>query len=218
MAKNKKVRVQLRKNMQSRTRDNDLTGRFHRDELGSAALPSSERVRAKGDLSRRRTIIAEDSGVGGAADDPNEAPRLAVDLDECRPGLVIRVHGLETIVETEDGRRVRCGVRRLLKSIAIDERNVIAAGDRVWFPPSGELQGMIEKVEPRNGIVTRGYRRREHVLAANIDQILIVSAFDEPGVKPSLIDRYLISAERGRVRPVVVLNKADLVTWLHISG
>jgi ribosome biogenesis GTPase len=49
------------------------------------------------------------------------------------------------------------------------------------------------------------------VLVANIDQVLIVSAFEQPGLKLPLIDRYLISAERGGVRPVIVLNKADLV-------
>ena len=45
----------------------------------------------------------------------------------------------------------------------------------------------------------------------DVDQVLIVSAFEEPGLKLPLIDRYLISAEMGGVRPVIVLNKADLV-------
>ena len=49
------------------------------------------------------------------------------------------------------------------------------------------------------------------MLVSNIDQILIVSAFETPGLKPPLIDRYLISAEKGGVRPVIVLNKSDLV-------
>ena len=70
---------------------------------------------------------------------------------------------------------------------------------------------MIEKVEPRRGTVVRGYRRHKHLLVANVDQILIVSALEEPGLKLPLIDRYIISAEIGGVRPVIVLNKADLV-------
>src|SRR5262249_16695627 len=105
----------------------------------------------------------------------------------------------------------RCAVRRLLKTLAIDGRNVVAVGDRVWFRPSGPDEGLIEKVEGRTGAITRGYRRREHVIVSNIDQVLIVSAFEAPGLKLPLIDRYLISAEKGGVRPVVVLNKADLV-------
>ena len=75
----------------------------------------------------------------------------------------------------------------------------------------GGDEGLIEKVEPRRGTITRGYRRHKHVLVANVDQILIVSALEEPALKLPLIDRYLISAEIGGVRPVIVLNKADLV-------
>ena len=60
-------------------------------------------------------------------------------------------------------------------------------------------------------MITRGYRHRQHVIAANVDVVLIVSALAEPGLKLSLIDRYLVAAEIGGVRPVIVLNKADLV-------
>ena len=73
------------------------------------------------------------------------------------------------------------------------------------------IEGQIEKVEGRRGTLTRGYRRREHVIAANVDQLLIVSALQEPGLKLPLIDRYLIAAEKGNIRPIIVLNKADLV-------
>ena len=86
-------------------------------------------------------------------------------------------------------------------------------GDWVWFRPgtSAGADGLIEKVESRRGVITRGYRHRQHVIAANVDQVLVVSAFAEPGLKLNLIDRYLVSAEIGGVRPVIVLNKADLV-------
>ena len=60
-------------------------------------------------------------------------------------------------------------------------------------------------------MITRGYRHRQHIIAANVDQVLIVSALAEPGLKLGLIDRYLVSAEIGGVRAVIVLNKADLV-------
>ena len=49
-------------------------------------------------------------------------------------------------------------------------------------------------------MITRGYRHRQHVIAANVDQVLIVSALAEPGLKLGLIDRYLVSAEIGGVR------------------
>ena len=66
-------------------------------------------------------------------------------------------------------------------------------------------------METRQGVITRGYRHRQHIIAANVDTVIIVSAFAEPGLKLSLIDRYLVAAEMGGVRPVIAFNKADLV-------
>ena len=211
-SRRKKIRVEFKKNRGKRTRENDFTRGYKSGDVKSADTASAERVRAKGDLSRHRTIMTEstaDTDDADSSDDP--AASLAVDLSQCVPGRVVRIHGLESVVETDDGVQHRCGVRRLLKTIAIDDRNVVAVGDRVWIQLSPGGQGVIEKVDGRTGTVDRGYRRRRHVIAANIDRILIVSAFAEPGLKLPLIDRYLISAEMGNVRPVIILNKSDLV-------
>ena len=206
MAKKKKVRVAFNKNRQKRTRANNLTRSFGEGDASSPDTLSAERVRAKGDLSRHRTVMHEVTEDG----EKPSTPRLAVDLSSCLPGRVVRIHGLVSVVEGEDGREVRCGVRRILKTMSIDGRNVVAVGDRVWYRPSGD-EGLIERVEARAGMITRGYRRREHVIVSNVDQLLIVSALSEPGLKLPLVDRYLISAEKGGVRPVILLNKSDLV-------
>ena len=213
MSKKKKVRVAFKKNRQKRTRANDLTSRFHSNELAGVDPASGERVRAKGDLSRHRTIMTDvpEGDSGKPSDDSSSLP--SVDLAACTPGRVVRIHGLLSIVETDDGTVQPCHVRRILKTMSIDSRNVVTVGDRVWFRPPGpeSEEGFIEKVEPRTGTITRGYRRHKHTLVANVDKILVVSALEEPGLKLPLIDRYLISAEIGGVRPIVVLNKADLV-------
>jgi ribosome biogenesis GTPase / thiamine phosphate phosphatase len=214
--KKKKVRVALRKNRQNRTRANDLTRRFHHDELSGPTPLASDRVRPKGELSRHRTIVEDasfDQEQTASEVDSEVASRRAVDQSVCLRGRVIRVHGLISMVRSEDGRAHGCHVRRLLKSFEIEGRSVVTVGDWVWFRPgtSAGADGLIEKVEPRRGVITRGYRRRQHVIAANVDQVIVVSAFDEPGLKLNLIDRYLVSAEIGGVRPVIVLNKADLV-------
>ena len=213
--KKKKVRVALRKNRQNRTRANDLTRRFRDDELAAEAQASSDRIRAKGDLSRHRTIIEEsEAGDDQHASESNSdaAARRSVDPSVCVRGRVTRMHGLSSMVRSEDGRVHSCHVRRLLKSLEIEGRNVITVGDWVWLRPGtwAGADGLIEKVETRRGVITRGYRHRQHVIAANVDQVLVVSAFEEPGLKLNLIDRYLVSAEIGGVRPVIVLNKADL--------
>ena len=216
MAKKKKVRVAFKKNRSKRTRENDLTRRYHADDPGKPEPVSAERVRAKGDISRHRTIVSDvpEGAEAEAAESASESSALrSVDVSTCLAGRVVRIHGLISMVETDDGQSHPCHVRRVLKTMSIDGRNVVAVGDRVWFRPrgAGGDEGLIERVEPRQGTITRGYRKHKHVLVANVDQILIVSALEEPGLKLPLIDRYLISAEMGGVRPVIVLNKADLV-------
>jgi ribosome biogenesis GTPase / thiamine phosphate phosphatase len=203
MAKKKKVRVDMRKNRSKPPRQRDWTRSFQQHGGPDDATLSQERVRAKGDLSRKRTIIQHEEQ--SAADMP------AVDVSACLFGRVLRVHGLQSVVELEDGRLFRCAVRRLLKTMATDERNVVATGDRVWIRPAGNDEGFIERVEPRFGLLTRASRGREHVLVANVDQLVIVMALAEPQLKPHLIDRYLVSAEQGGIAPIICLNKVDLV-------
>jgi ribosome biogenesis GTPase len=209
MAKKKKVRVELRKNRSKPPRQRDWTRSFQGQGDADETAPAQERVRAKGELSRKRTIIQHEDAAPPAGHEPAEMP--AVDPSVCRPGRVLRVHGLSSVVVTEDGEQYRCTVRRLLKTLATDERNIVATGDRVWVLPVGGGEGVIERVEPRHGLLTRASRGREHVLVANVDQVVIVMSLVEPDLKPHLIDRYLASAEQGRIAPVICLNKADLV-------
>lgn len=205
MAKKKKVRVELRKNRTKPPRPKDWTRGFQEHGFTEKDPTGGERVRAKGDLSRKRTIMQDDTGAAAGADTmPAADPSVHV------PGRVLRVHGLASVVQTDDGRQLRCAVRRLLKSLASDERNVVATGDRVWIRPEGD-EGFIERVEPRHGVLKRASRGREHVLVANVDQVVIVIALVEPDLKPHLIDRYLASAAQGGIRPILCLNKVDLV-------
>ena len=213
--KKKKVRVALRKNWQTRSRQRDWTREFDEHGFEEDETVREERVRSKGELSRHRTIIQEESTEGKAAE--GEAPVLAVDESVCLAGRVLRVHGAGCVVEAEDGTNYRCAVRRLLKTLAIDARNAVTVGDRVLFRPSGEDEGMIERVEPRRGVLVRASRGREHVMVANVDQLLIIASVVEPPLKPNLIDRYLISAEQGGVRPLIVVNKIDLIDPAEIQ-
>jgi ribosome biogenesis GTPase len=239
MAKKKKVRVDLRKNRAKPPRSRQWTRDFQDHGFADEATPGQERVRAKGELSRRRTIIQDESG-GTMGQEPAEMP--AVDAAACRPGRVLRVHGLYSIVQPDDGQQYRCVVRRLLRTLATHERNIVTTGDRVWIRPSNSvvgsgqlavgskdqpannvtpsspdevpatlLEGWIERIEPRHGLLTRASRGREHVLVANVDQVVFVVSLVEPELKPHLIDRYLASAEQGGIQSIICLNKADLV-------
>ncbi len=132
MAKKKKVRVDLRKNRSKPPRERQWTRGFEEHGFTEESTRSGERVRAKGDLSRRRTIVQESAG-GAVGDDP-EMP--GVDTAVCVPGRVLRVHGLFSIVEAADGRLFRCAVRRVLRTMATDERSLVTTGDRVWLRPA----------------------------------------------------------------------------------
>jgi ribosome biogenesis GTPase len=212
MAK-KKIRVELRKNRTKPPRDRNWTQKFQDPAREDEAASADERVRAKGDLSRYRTIVQDEAAAGGLPADAMPA----IDVAGCQPGRVIRIHGLQSVVEAADGTLYRCAVRRLLKSLVTDERSVVTTGDRVWFRDAGNGEGMIERVEPRHGVLTRASRRREHVLVANVDQLVIVMSLVEPDLKPHLIDRYLATAQRGELAPILCLNKADLVEHANLQ-
>ncbi len=212
MAKKKKIRVAFRKNRQNKPpRKNFNTGRQD-PQLDLADLPAAERVSGKGNLTRRRTIVSRED------DDHAGSLVRAVDEAKCLRGRVISPHGGECLVQAESGARYECTVRRVMKSLANNERNAIVAGDRVLFKPVGDDQGLIERIEPRRQTLSRRVRNHRQVLVANVDQVLIVASAADPPLKTSLIDRYLISAAFGEIRPIICINKADLVDQVELQS
>jgi ribosome biogenesis GTPase / thiamine phosphate phosphatase len=216
---NRKIRADFRKNRVARQRSSDLTRRFEREDYDDQLdEPRQERISGKGELTRKRTV------VGTQADEESAgfAVQPEIDLSTCRAGRVLSVHGLQSIVEANEGGHFRCATRRLLKTLSTEQRHVVAAGDRILFRPAepqakgspnvdGVMpDGVIERIEPRRTILCRTVRGKQHVIAANVDQMVIVSSAAQPRLKPGLIDRFLISAEKGKFRPVIAINKIDL--------
>jgi len=209
MAKKKRqVRADFRKNRNVRARDKNWSRGVDSSgaELEDAAR--GESVRAKGALSRKRTV----AGADVVEDEAGEMVVLpAINPEICRLGRVLRVQGLVSTVQLDDSSLRSCATRRLLKTLATDQRHVVAAGDRVWVRPEGADEGIIERVEPRHGVLSRTSKGRQHVLVANVDQLIIVTSAAEPKLKPHLIDRYLVTAEKGGVEPIICINKIDLI-------
>lgn len=207
--KSSKVRTSFRRHHQGRARQSDLTREFTRGDAESVedAL-QHERVSGKGDLTRQRTVkmsSAEDAMDGGF--------QVALDVAGSAglSGRVLSAQGLHSRVLGDDGTVYSCATRQLLKNLSTDQRHVVAAGDRVAIrtQPSGE--GIIEKIEPRYGVLSRTSKGQRHVIATNVDQVLIVVSLAEPGLKPNLIDRFLLTAEQARIEPIICFNKVDLV-------
>ncbi len=103
------------------------------------------------------------------------------------------------------------------------QRNFVCVGDRVLcrkIPTKGAEvdtdlpQGVVEHMAKRESRIARldpHAGMREHVLASNIDHLLIVASFKSPKIKWGLIDRYLVLAEMEKIHPIIVLNKTDLL-------
>ena len=211
MAKKKKIRADFRKNRGVRARRSDWTRQFDQHGFEEEDPQQHERLSGKGELTRKRTVHGTQLDTG---DEPGFDVHLDVDEKSCRHGRVLSVHGLASKVEDEQGKIYHCATRRLLKTLATDQRHVVSAGDRVLFRAvenTDPAEGVIQRVEPRYGSICRTSRGRQHIIVTNVDQLLIVSSAAEPRLKPNLIDRLLVAAEKGGVRPVVCINKIDLV-------
>ncbi len=196
--KNAKQRTDFRKNHQGRVRQGDLT----RDFAGGkemADLSQGERVSGKGSLTRKRTIASNENGGEDSAD------------DDLLTGRVISAHGLKCKVIGDDGVIYECAIRQVLKSLSIDGRSSVVAGDHVWFRAKSPQDGMIQRVADRHGVISRTSRGQRHIIVANVDYLLIIASAAQPGLKPVLIDRFLLTAKQCDVEPVIVINKIDLV-------
>ena len=197
----KKVRVAFRRNREKPAREKDWT-RQHRErsELADDAH-TTENVVAKGELSRKRTVIEQDYDW---------------DTWTGAKGIVVAMRGL--IAEVDDGQRIwPCTVRRILRTLHIEERNPVTVGDRVMFTIEAEHEGVlnegvIEAVAPRHGKLTRVVDRRHHTIVANVDQAIIVASTGIPPLKQHLIDRYIVATHAGEIEPVVCVNKVDCDT------
>ena len=120
-------------------------------------------------------------------------------------GLVTAAFGrhyeVTTDFATPDEARVRCVPR--------GKKSQYACGDEVVFSPGGEAQGVITALQPRRNLLWRSDAFREKLIAANLDQVIVVVA-TEPGFTDLLVSRCIAAAEHQRIDTLIVLNKADL--------
>lgn len=194
-----KVRVPFKRNRASRPRPNDWTQQSRDSVSHEVDSPTSENVVAKGEMSRRRTVIVHDD----AADRPG-----------LHQGIVVTMSGL--YADVDDGARIwTCTVRRILRTRLIQGRHPVTVGDRVRFTVESDTkgvakEGVIESVEPRTGQLCRRAGRRIQTIVANVDLAIIISSAAEPPPKTNLIDRYIVSSLVGGITPVVCMNKIDL--------
>jgi len=136
-----------------------------------------------------------------------------LDRDKLIKGRVISSANEGIIVVTEN-KTYQCILRGLLKKEKGQHKNLVVVGDFVLFEPLSENEGVISYVEPRKSVLSRAdnlSRRREQLIAANIDQVIITVSVVSPPLRPFIVDRYIIAARKGHMEPIIVVNKADLL-------
>lgn len=134
-------------------------------------------------------------------------------------GLVMKSTGSWYEVVGQDQKKYQCRTRGKLRLDGIKETNPIAVGDKVEFLEEESLQdkqgvGSIEKILPReNQILRQSVKKTGHsqVLAANVDQVLLIATTKQPRTSHGFIDRFLVSAESFRIPQLLFFNKSDLL-------
>jgi ribosome biogenesis GTPase len=140
-------------------------------------------------------------------------PESKTELESgCKRGRVIAISGEGSRVDCA-GKQYLCSLKGFLKKEKTTAKNLIAVGDWVHFSISSEHEGAIRQVEERTSFFARTdiSGRKEQLIAVNVDQAVITVSVVEPPLKPSLVDRYLIAAEKGNLHPLIAINKIDLL-------
>ncbi|HVE70761.1 MAG TPA: ribosome small subunit-dependent GTPase A [Thermoanaerobaculia bacterium] len=99
-------------------------------------------------------------------------------------------------------------------AMAAQQKSVLAVGDRVILSDEGGLV-RVQSVLPRQTVLARPdplHAHRQRLIAANVDVVIHVVSLKAPVLRPRLIDRYLIAIQRGGAKPVLCVNKVDLLT------
>lgn len=129
-------------------------------------------------------------------------------------GLVVKNTGSWYTVKTDDGRLVNSKVKGNFRLKGIRSTNPVAVGDRVDIVENPEGTAFITEIADRSNYIIRkspNLSKQSHIIAANVDQALLVVTVNHPQTSTTFIDRFLASAEAYRVPVILVFNKTDLL-------
>ncbi len=114
----------------------------------------------------------------------------------------------------EDKNLYTCRLQGKLRLEEAKESNPVAVGDMVALVLDGK-DASITEVKPRDNHILRQSVKKtghRHVLAANVDQVMLIATLKHPRTSAGFIDRFLVTAESFRIPQVVIFNKQDLLT------
>lgn len=118
-------------------------------------------------------------------------------------------------VKSESGRFFNARMKGVLKIDDITSTNPVAVGDKVNIEIENETEGtaIINEILPRHNYINRQsprFKHQHHIVAANLDQSILVATLKEPKTSQGFIDRFLVACEMYHVAAFIVFNKSDL--------
>ena len=141
------------------------------------------------------------------------SPNDSAEFDHLPLGRVLAILPEGILVSREQNKWI-CSLKGSLKQDKSRMKNLVAVGDFVRFEETSSSQGCIVKILERHSILSRAdnlSRNKEQLIAVNIDQVLITASVALPPLKPFLVDRYIIAAQKGNMEPIILINKIDLL-------
>ena len=127
-------------------------------------------------------------------------------------GLVIKNTGSWYTVRTDDNQLIECKIKGNFRLKGIRSTNPVAVGDRVQIILNQEGTAFISEIEDRKNYIIRkasNLSKQSHILAANLDQCLLVVTVNYPETSTTFIDRFLASAEAYRIPVKLVFYIID---------
>ena len=127
--------------------------------------------------------------------------------------VVMRSTGSWYEVRDADGQVLKARLRGRLRLSGSRSTNPVVVGDRVECTVDENDEAWIEQVLPRDNYIIRrssNLSRESHIIAANLDQAIVVATLFSPVTAPEFIDRFLVTCEAYRIPAAIVLNKIDL--------
>ena len=129
--------------------------------------------------------------------------------------VVYKSTGSWYVVKTAQGQIMNARIKGIFKIDGITSTNPISVGDEVTIETENELEqtATITEIYERKNYIARTtphHNFQRHIVASNLDQLLLFATLKEPRTSQGFIDRFLIAAEAFHVPPVIVFNKSDL--------
>lgn len=128
-------------------------------------------------------------------------------------GIVVKSTGSWYSVRLSDGKRIEARIKGKFRLRGIKSTNPIAVGDNVLLKEEEDGTAVIFDIEKRKNYIVRksiNLSKRSHIIAANVDQAILIVTLSQPKTYTAFIDRFLVSAEAYHIPTILVFNKLDI--------